>query len=329
MNSKLFWPDFLKILSIFLVILLHTSMPYVYRFHSIPLADWNIANIFDSFSRMAVPIFFMISGALYLNRPCLSPWIFYKEKIKMLIPPLIFWSIIYLMWDQYYLGNHTNFINQIIKIALYPQFYHLWFIYALFCVYLLYPLVRKYIELVPWPLQMLVLILSLIITSILPLIISISFKSYLYYLQYFLLGYYLDRKNLSKSMSYSCLILFFLSTLTTIYMTYHLSVLSGRFDGFFYDYFSPSTFIQATSFFMLAKHINITSEKIKKIYTDLAPMVFGVYLIHPLLLTIFRYSWLAVTPLFMIPFVTGVTFFISFLLIFILRKSIVIRWVLP
>ena len=325
MNSKLFWPDFLKILSIFLVILLHTSMPYVYRFNSIPLTNWYIANIFDSFSRIAVPIFFMISGALYLSRPCSSVWTFYKTKFNMLIPPLIFWSIIYLLWDQYYLENSINFFNQIWKIALYPQFYHLWFIYALICVYLVYPLVRKYVESVPGYLQMFGLFLSLIITSILPLIISISFKSYLYYLQYFLLGYYLDRKNITQSMYFSSLLLFFFSTLTTIHMTYHLSALAGHFNGFFYDYFSLSTFLQSISFFILAKHFKIKSGKIKKIYMNLAPMVFGVYLIHPLLLTIFNYSRLAINPLIIIPFVTLVTFFISFLLIFILRKSNISR----
>jgi len=326
MNSKLFWPDYLKVLSIFLVILLHTSMPYIYRFNSIPLTNWYIANIFDSFSRMAVPNFFMISGALYLSRPCSSAWTFYKAKFKMLIPPLIFWSIIYLLWNQYYLNNNTNFFNQIWKIALYPQFYHLWFIYALICVYLIYPLAKKYIESVPWNFQMSVLFLSLIFTSILPLFISISFKSYLYYLQYFLLGYYLDRKNITKSMYFSCLLLFFLSTLTTIHMTYHLSSISGRFVEFFYDYFSLSTFLQSISFFMLAKHFKIKSDKIKKIYMDLAPMVFGVYLIHPLLLTIFNYSRVAISPLLIIPLVTFIIFFISFLLIFFLRKSKIARF---
>ncbi len=127
MNQKLIWPDLLKVSSIFFVILLHTSMPYLYRFNSISLINWQIANIFDSLSRMAVPVFFMISGAIYLNRPGINLMTFYKDKFIKIVFPLFFWSIVYLFWDKYYLNSDIDLLHQVIQKLYLPKFYHLWF----------------------------------------------------------------------------------------------------------------------------------------------------------------------------------------------------------
>lgn len=67
-DGKIFWVDFVRVLATFLVILLHSAAPLLYQYSSISKADWWVANIYDSISRICVPLFFMISGYLLLEK---------------------------------------------------------------------------------------------------------------------------------------------------------------------------------------------------------------------------------------------------------------------
>ena len=66
-NQK-FGISFLRILATFSLIVIHLSGPLVVKFGDISLFDWSVANFFDSISRYSVPMFFMISGALLLDK---------------------------------------------------------------------------------------------------------------------------------------------------------------------------------------------------------------------------------------------------------------------
>ncbi|ALJ04596.1 hypothetical protein APS56_05335 [Pseudalgibacter alginicilyticus] len=72
-NQRQFGLSFLRILATFSVIFIHVSVPLVVKFGKISTIDWHVANFFDSMSRYAVPMFFMISGGhcfcIYLLHP--------------------------------------------------------------------------------------------------------------------------------------------------------------------------------------------------------------------------------------------------------------------
>lgn len=57
--------DVLRVIAIAAVIMIHVSASFVNFYNS--SLDFALGNIFDSISRLAVPIFLMISGALMLN----------------------------------------------------------------------------------------------------------------------------------------------------------------------------------------------------------------------------------------------------------------------
>jgi surface polysaccharide O-acyltransferase-like enzyme len=66
MQSKINWIDNLRGIACLMVVMIHTTTWYVTNAHSISHVNWDIANILNSASRVSVPLFFMISGFLFL-----------------------------------------------------------------------------------------------------------------------------------------------------------------------------------------------------------------------------------------------------------------------
>jgi surface polysaccharide O-acyltransferase-like enzyme len=56
--------DVIRVMASVMVVVIHVSASLFYRFE----AGWVAANFYDSLSRSAVPLFFMISGALLVPR---------------------------------------------------------------------------------------------------------------------------------------------------------------------------------------------------------------------------------------------------------------------
>jgi surface polysaccharide O-acyltransferase-like enzyme len=55
--------------------------------------QWHVANIIDGISRCSVPLFFMLSGALLLNKK-LETKKFLLGRLKKVAIPFLFWSLI-------------------------------------------------------------------------------------------------------------------------------------------------------------------------------------------------------------------------------------------
>ena len=64
-NQRKLYLDLLRIIAISAVVMIHVSASYVTNANS--LLDFTVGNIFDSVSRLGVPLFLMISGALILD----------------------------------------------------------------------------------------------------------------------------------------------------------------------------------------------------------------------------------------------------------------------
>ena len=94
-NSRKYYLDILKIISCIAVIVLHTcskDMKLVSPFSN----RYQVLNFFDSVARFAVPIFVMVSGALFLDRnKKIDTKKLYTKNILRLVIAYIFWSIMY------------------------------------------------------------------------------------------------------------------------------------------------------------------------------------------------------------------------------------------
>ena len=103
------WADLMRAIATFLVVCLHTSSIYNLRFGAITNADWNAANCINSITRVAVPMFFMLTGYFLLKRPIsLSGGDYFKKRTVRIAIPLITWSIVYLVYSDSPNGHHIT-----------------------------------------------------------------------------------------------------------------------------------------------------------------------------------------------------------------------------
>ncbi len=67
-KENIVWVDWIRALATLGVVLIHTAGPLLYGYNQMPASYWWISNIYDSAARMCVPLFFMISGFLLLQK---------------------------------------------------------------------------------------------------------------------------------------------------------------------------------------------------------------------------------------------------------------------
>ena len=100
-ENHYYWVDILRFISVFLVIIIHVSTPLVNNWREASHRDFMVGNLYDSLSRVSVPIFFMVSGYLLLGKKE-SLASFYKKRLKKILFPFVAWSVLYLLWEGYY-----------------------------------------------------------------------------------------------------------------------------------------------------------------------------------------------------------------------------------
>ena len=127
-------------MSSFAVVLIHVSGQY-YAMHKIKSNDFKISLFYNGLSRFGVPNFFMISGALFLNRD-LSFRKIYSKNIKRILIHLMTWSFIYSISN---LQLSKKNIKQII-LKFFSGHFHLWFLYSIMGLYILVPFLREIVK---------------------------------------------------------------------------------------------------------------------------------------------------------------------------------------
>lgn len=296
-NSERIWSfDILRILSTFSVIMMHVTSEYIYSL-DLSSNSWLAVAVYNSVFHYGVPIFVMISGALFMNpnREIHLRNLFFHNILRMSVIYLV-WSAAYGLFDflqykttwkdswRFYVWEIVNSRN------------HLWFLPMLIGIYLLIPILSVWIrnatkENIAYFL-MLFIVLQVGCVTILPLstheivefIVNLrNIQMVCSYLGYFVLGYYLIHVGVSAIMKkiiyVSFPIAFILSIISVVFISRHRgSVQVGMVDSF-----SALTFIIATAMFLLlyevGNKIKITS-KMSLVLENLGKDTFGTYLIH-------------------------------------------------
>ncbi len=137
--------DILRTISIFAVILVHTTTRTLeVTKYNLLKTPWTL--FLNQAARFAVPLFFMISGfVLELNYHLHESYLTYlKKRFSRIFVPYVFWSIIYYFF-VYYKNRDPNFLRSLIFG---DASYQLYFIPSLLIFYLLFPFLHKYFKLV-------------------------------------------------------------------------------------------------------------------------------------------------------------------------------------
>lgn len=335
MSNRILWIDLIKVIATLSVVLLHVAAALVLKMGKIDFSDWMAGNIFDSITRMAVPLFFMVSGVLLLNGKEEPLSTFFKKRFLKVFIPLILWSFIYILFKIHALNQDINIVNNILLSLHRPEYWHLWFLYAIIGIYLFLPVLKVFINHSTQNIQIYFIILWIFSVAIIPFSnyftgtsIKIDIPAATGYIGYLVLGYQLAKISITRKLYYISIIFIILSTLGTIFGTLYLSEKSGRFIHFFYDFNSITTIIQAISYFIVLKYIGET--KLKKSnfiatysITAISISSLGIYLIHPMYIYFLGELGITVflaSPLIMVPVITGLTFILSFITIFIIQN---------
>lgn len=87
--------DMTRIIAVLAVVMIHTSAMFLTSFGHETL-EFSVGNLFDSMSRIGVPLFVMISGALMLDeRRTVTVRGILRKNIKGVLLLLLFWSAFY------------------------------------------------------------------------------------------------------------------------------------------------------------------------------------------------------------------------------------------
>ena len=141
-QGRLVYFDYLRIISIFAVVVLHVTAQ---NWKNIPIDtfEWNCFTSVNSLTRWCVPVFVMISGALFLGREQSIKKLFTKNILRISVI-LVVWSTLYAIWD--YKIVHSIASLKSVLFELVTGHYHLWFLYMLIALYMIIPLLNKITE---------------------------------------------------------------------------------------------------------------------------------------------------------------------------------------
>lgn len=342
-DKRLIYFDVLRIFATLAVVILHISgqnwsKPSVYSF------EWNVFNFFDSIVRWAVPVFVMISGALFLNpKKVIDTKVLYKKNILRIVVAFIFWSLIYVIASFFIFKTQQGGIKVLIKEFL-NGYNHLWFLYMIVGLYIITPILRKITE--DTKIMEYFLGISLVFTIIIPMLFKIpvisniastayaqvNFHLTLGYSSYFVLGYYLSQKEFSLKTRRIIYIVSILAFIFTILGSAIISQYKNKPFGIYGNLY-PNILLEAVGVFLLIKNIKWNMKpKTKKIIILLSKYSFGTYLVHELIIMILRQigiTTLSFNAMLSVPIMSIVVFAISLVIsigvnhIPILKKYIV------
>lgn len=288
-KQRIAYLDFLRLIATIAVIFIHVTadgLPFSFMQY-----NWYVAVTGGSLVRWAVPVFVMISGALYLDpHKEVTTGMVLKRKIPRLLLAYVAWWLIYalaivIVW---HVLKKEPFQTEWVT----PR-YHLWFLPMLAGVFLLIPLLRPVAANGKLLRYALVIWLCYLggnfafakeIKQITPLF---AMNTIVGYAGYFLMGYYLSTLNATKRQRVIICVLGILGALFTLGGSIGWSAIKGAFDEKCYSYLSLHVAMMAMALFVFVKeksgHIgNRTQRLLDAVRYDL----FGVYLVHDLWLMV-------------------------------------------
>jgi len=65
-NNRILYPDILRILAVFAVMMIHVSASGFYT-NPVQSFTWQVVNFYECMVRWAVPVFVMVTGMFFLN----------------------------------------------------------------------------------------------------------------------------------------------------------------------------------------------------------------------------------------------------------------------
>jgi surface polysaccharide O-acyltransferase-like enzyme len=283
-----------KAVACVLVVAQHTLAIHVAAFGH----GWNLANIHDSFTRVAVPIFLMTSGAIFLERSDSYSY-FYTRRLLRIAMPLVFWSIVYSAWISFNGGPPVNWLLAMLHG---PVMYHLWYFYAIIGLSLVTPILAPWFQSTDLKARWALIATWFVFTAVLPLIGLFATPVYgtafatgysiLDFSGYLVLGAVLRRRGQPiVSLRWCGLALYLLGTAGVAIATRMYSKSVGHPEDLFYYNNSLFVILAAAGIFLMFQHMNTPGRIGAAVLGLLSACSLGIYGIHPLIMALVFKVW--------------------------------------
>lgn len=337
-KERIIYMDVLRIFAVFCMMLLHVAGSN-WSVTDVSTSDWQAFNIYDSFARFCVPVFIMISGSLFLdNSREFSMRKLFKKNILRLASAFVFWSILYsAVTNLLTAAERTVTFGDWLKSFICGR-YHLWFVPAIIGLYLITPFLRRITA--EKKLTEYFLLLWFIFCSILGLLkqippaaeisakvaanFQVTFTAG--YSGYFVLGYYLQNREISAKTRKIIYILGLVGFGATAIATSVWSRTADAHIKALYNNFMPNVCAQSVAVFVFFKYEVSKikwSEKQLKVISKISALSFGMYLFHDFVNIFFKqigFSTLTYNAFLSVPCNTLIVFFISLAVTYGLSK---------
>lgn len=339
--ERIVYVDYLRVIGILCVIGVHLSLCYISK-HPAFTDLWFQGVVTESLTRAGVILFIMISGLLLLDRE--EPLSKVPQRLKRVLVPFYFWLFYFFMKDV--LVDHSllnvnsmnTFLIELYNVIIDPTKISIeyWYIYMIVAFYLMLPLVYKMIKnvsekeieyfLVIW---FIVLLLNFFRYKIYILNYMTLFTGHI---GYFILGYYLSKKDSKYTRSKKFgLLLFILGTIMIFLTTYIPALMAGQTENSYIlaGNLDPGSCIKITGLFIIFRNIDFKTvfgkftEKINSIILKFAGLTYGIYLMVNVPLDLIKdygYFNLEISPFINIPIIIAVSVIASICILLIMNK---------
>jgi len=336
-NNRLVWVDFLRVISALLVALVHSE-------------QWgggpaSAKALYQTAARISVPIFFMLSGYLLLQKE--EGWrVFLTKRAAKVLIPLLAWSVIYDVYLNQAFSESGVTLEAIfdlfLRILKSSRAGHLWFMYSLVGLYFFIPILRIFTAhartsdilyfIALWLFVMPGLFIAEAYTD---LRIGFELQFAGGYVGYLLMGLLLGRLEGTTKQLWISAGIFLVSFVFCFFVFLYHYPKDNELP--FRSHLSLNIIILSGAAFPLLKAIGEKiperAEKLLRLFSDSS---FGIYLAHPLIGYWVGLFWQAQgwkinsgSSFIVVPAMTLMIFLISFLLTYLLRKIPLLKSIVP
>lgn len=277
-KKRVYELDLIRALACLMIISMHSPLPEGGTTYGLFLSSLSYL------SAPGIGLFLMVSGALLL--PIMEPTsVFIKKRLTKIVIPTLIWTSFYLGLKSFYDGHQIT-LREILSIPFSPQGNSIfWFIYVLIGIYLLSPILSRWLEkaskremefyLLLWAITLCYPYLKLFLN------INETGTGILYYysgyLGYFILGYYLRKYALKINSLLMC-------ALFAIALVVPVALKATQMKVDFYSmfwYLSLFVAIMSAGWFVLfMRKGNTSNVRMRALVTNFSKCSFGIYLVH-------------------------------------------------
>lgn len=307
-KERFIYLDFIKVLAIYFVCFFHYNN-FNMNFLSNPSMLTYLSYFINGIASAGVPLFFMVNGALLLNRNYnLEKHI--KKTITITVLTIV-WAIITLLILSQINGSSYSifgFFKALWNLEL-GTVSHLWFLQALVCIYILYPLIKEVYDIEDKKVLNYILVITFIFTfgnellnmlvNMLGSILGINYLAikrlnffndfnvfrgfYAYSLVYFIIGAkLLEKLRDDMKINIKQMIMIFTIGISVLFLYGVIMSNSSKeiYDNVWNGYGTVMTLLASISIFILSYVVKNKFNKVSGIIQLIGENTLGIYFIH-------------------------------------------------